>query len=164
MIEGFNTAPLSLSPRGDLAYSKGTAPKVSEPGVEAEHSDAGGEGVEAELDIAGSRVGRAPQEAAGRRTAMQRGRLALRPRAAGVPQRVYDSVEHYAVRLAPLCLHRLERLRRAIVTQVTHNSTPLVQKTVEERYPPAGEQRPTYTDATLKGNPRIPERQILHNY
>ena len=39
--------------------------------------------------------------------------MLLRPDDAGVPQRVYDGVVHYGVRLAPLALHCLERLQRS---------------------------------------------------
>lgn len=107
----------------------GSAPQVGEPGVEAEHSNAGGEGVEAELEVAGRSVGRASQQAAGRSAAVQRSRLALRPGAARVPQRVYDGVEHYAVRLAPLRLHRLERLRR----EKQHSFNSLHRQSIRDR-------------------------------
>lgn len=43
--------------------------------------------------------------------AVEEGGVLLRPDDARVPQRVYDCVVHYAVRLAPLALHRLERLQ-----------------------------------------------------
>lgn len=86
--------------------------QVGEPGVEGEDGDTGGEGVEAELEVAGGCVGRAAQQAAGRCAAVEQRGLLLWPSAAGVPQRIHDGVVHYAVRLATLGLHRLERLRR----------------------------------------------------
>ena len=42
--------------------------------------------------------------------------MLLRPADACVPQRVYDGVVHYGVRLAPLALHCLERLQRSSTT------------------------------------------------
>ena len=42
--------------------------------------------------------------------------MLLRPDDACVPQRVYDGVVHYGVRLAPLALHCLERLQRSSTT------------------------------------------------
>lgn len=48
---------------------------------------------------------------------VEKGSVLLRPDNAGVPQRVDDGVVHDGVRLAPLALHRLERLQRMHPTQ-----------------------------------------------